>query len=115
MKLNREMQKDGYYMLDSSYLHPCDPNSMRNFGPPRNATYNIKYGHDDGDLQSEDKWEKTQSTWETYDYKAVRPNDYTKNISEAIFSPGVGVGKLKYHKTLKMNSIAPRAKSEIKS
>ena len=29
-------------MIDSSYVNAADPNTMRTFGPPRNAVYNFK-------------------------------------------------------------------------
>ena len=82
------MQKSGYFMINSSYLHPGDPNSMRNFGKPRNVEYNLQYGFDN-DLESEEDLRQKNESVFSYEYKAVRPNDYTKNISEAIFSPGV--------------------------
>lgn len=41
--LPKEMRHRGYYMVNSSYMHPGDPNSMRNFGPTRNSVYNFNY------------------------------------------------------------------------
>ena len=36
-KLN--IKRDSGYMIDSTYLNACDPNSMRDQGPCRNAQY----------------------------------------------------------------------------
>ena len=38
----KEMMKDGYIVIGSSYTQAADPNSMRNFGPNRNAVYNYQ-------------------------------------------------------------------------
>lgn len=43
--LPAEQRKQGIYMINSSYLLAADPNSMRSFGPLRNAIYNIGNDH----------------------------------------------------------------------
>lgn len=35
----QQLKKRGFYMVDSSYTIPCNPNSMRDSGPLRNAQY----------------------------------------------------------------------------
>eukprot|EP00347_Sterkiella_histriomuscorum_P021031 403335527 len=35
----QQLKKRGFYMVDSSYTIPCNPNSMRDSGPLRNAEY----------------------------------------------------------------------------
>ena len=37
----QQIKQRGYYMIDSSYTVPSDPNSMRDNGPLRNAEYYI--------------------------------------------------------------------------
>ena len=37
----QQMRKRGFYMVDSTYTVPCNPNSMRDAGPLRNAEYII--------------------------------------------------------------------------
>lgn len=39
--LRKEMLGKGFIVLDSSYTRAADPNSMRDFGPPRNVVYNM--------------------------------------------------------------------------
>jgi len=46
VRLNQEaynLKKMGGYINDSSYSNACDPNSMRDQGGLRNATYHIKF------------------------------------------------------------------------
>lgn len=38
----QQLKKRGFYMVDSSYTIPCNPNSMRDHGPLRNAEYVIQ-------------------------------------------------------------------------
>lgn len=40
-KMRKDLIKDGYLMIDSSYTQAADPNSMRNIGPARNVVYNF--------------------------------------------------------------------------
>ena len=42
--LKKDMQNQGYYMLDSSYIRPGDPCSMRNLGEARNVIWNYEVG-----------------------------------------------------------------------
>lgn len=37
----QQLRKRGFYMVDSTYTVPCNPNSMRDAGPLRNAEYII--------------------------------------------------------------------------
>ncbi len=37
----QQLRKRGYYMIDSSYTVPSNPNSMRDNGPLRNAEYYV--------------------------------------------------------------------------
>ena len=37
----QQVKKRPYYMVDSSYTIPCNPNTMRDNGPLRNAEYRV--------------------------------------------------------------------------
>eukprot|EP00349_Pseudokeronopsis_sp_Brazil_P004911 CAMPEP_0202958496 /NCGR_PEP_ID=MMETSP1396-20130829/2830_1 /ASSEMBLY_ACC=CAM_ASM_000872 /TAXON_ID= /ORGANISM="Pseudokeronopsis sp., Strain Brazil" /LENGTH=60 /DNA_ID=CAMNT_0049676605 /DNA_START=129 /DNA_END=311 /DNA_ORIENTATION=+ len=37
----QQQKQRGYYMVDSSYTVPCNPNTMRDNGPLRNAEYYV--------------------------------------------------------------------------
>ena len=133
-----------YYMLDSSYLVPSDPNTVRDNGPCRNAEYAFHQSRPDLGARtlSGDRLMRTWSTLRSGQQRAepaknavysvvkspnkslyrfggttkiaaavapgskqhqseqlpgdnvgqvqiVRVNDYTKNISQTIFSPGL--------------------------
>jgi len=41
-EMSKDLKKDGYLLLDSSYTQACNPNTMRNFGPTRNVVYNFE-------------------------------------------------------------------------
>lgn len=105
-------------MIDSSYTQPSDPNTMRNKGFSRNAVYNFgteevgKYKRKGGRSKEIeyllsvkepvlkkrcgvgkefDKIRVIDDQMDPYDsYHAfVKVNDYTKNISEPLFSSGL--------------------------
>ena len=40
-KMRKDLIKDGYMVIDSSYTQAANPCSMRNFGPTRNVVYNF--------------------------------------------------------------------------
>ena len=40
--MREKARGEGFMVLDSSYTQASDPNTMRNFGFPRNIVYNIK-------------------------------------------------------------------------
>ena len=40
-KMRKDLIKDGYMVLDSSYTQAANPCSMRNNGPARNVIYNF--------------------------------------------------------------------------
>jgi hypothetical protein len=40
-KLRKDLLKDGYLILESSYTQAANPCSMRDFGPTRNVIYNF--------------------------------------------------------------------------
>jgi hypothetical protein len=37
----QQLKKRGFYMVDSSYTVPSNPNTMRDGGPCRNAVYHL--------------------------------------------------------------------------
>lgn len=81
-------------MIDSSYVNAADPNTMRTFGPVRNSVYNFRFEDqlNSGRPESETTTEKEmpQSLRSGYDFNTiVRANDYTKNLSSSIFTPGL--------------------------
>ena len=76
-------------MLDSSYTCAANPNTMRDFGPFRNTVYKFDARSEVSSVVS--KQSKTESELPNpYDeFTAIcRVNDYTKNISDALMSPG---------------------------
>ena len=117
--MRKDLIKDGYMVIDSSYTQAANPNSMRNFGPTRNVIYNftpVKQGKDSS--SSEESTKTRAKTTEKKSKKAliysktkvresesdtqsnyslgltvVKANDYTKNISQSIFAPGEVLGK----------------------
>lgn len=40
--LPTELRNQGMYMINSSYTHAANPNTMRDFGPARNVIYNVR-------------------------------------------------------------------------
>lgn len=91
--MTKEMREKGYFMINSSYLHAADPNSMRNFGHFRNSIYNFA-PESDYDMQSASTHTTVSKASSKFDLpkgfnRNVRPNDYTKNISEPLFQPGL--------------------------
>ena len=41
-KLPLKIKRSPYYMLDSTYTVPSNPNTMRDTGPTRNADYRLR-------------------------------------------------------------------------
>ena len=97
VKENRDLntKKDSrYFMIDSSYLIPSDPNTMRDGGPARNSEYYFTVGPP-GKVSPEkySSLRKTLTTFEGSGHGAVMGtanftgrNDYTKYGPNAIFS-----------------------------
>ena len=103
--MKKELIKEGFMVIDSSYTQAADPNSMRNFGPPRNVIYNFSPVSKRKDSSSDESrrrpkttekraknalvYNKTKVRDNDYDVKSnyslgltvVKANDYTKNIS----------------------------------
>lgn len=44
--LASNLRDQGIYMINSSYTHAANPNSMRDFGGIRNVIYNIRQGRE---------------------------------------------------------------------
>ena len=107
----KQMMKDGYIVIGSSYTQAADPNSMRNFGPNRNAVYNYfnPSNHKSSDSetvsiadsqmysqqssmrgsQTEKQSKRKAMNLNPYNfYTVVRQADCTKNMSQSIFIPG---------------------------
>lgn len=112
------MKNQGYYMIDSSYVNAADPNTMRTFGPPRNSVYNfrpvpVEKGNS-GRTESETARTNTSaknSKRSGYDFNTiVRANDYTKNMSSSIFTPGQYTAAEKAPSVMSFHS---RAKSTL--
>ena len=80
--LKKEMLAKGYLVLDSSYTTGSDPNTMRNFGPNRNAVYNIT-AMSEPSTNRDSEVSYPSSAKHPYDeyHAVVLSNDYTKNIS----------------------------------
>jgi hypothetical protein len=76
-------------MIDSSYSQAANPNSMRSFGPTKNVVYNFQ-PQDAGTTDDGESDAKSVSERSAFDFNCVvRNHDYTKNISQSIFTPGV--------------------------
>ena len=88
-----DLKKKGYYMIDSSYSQAANPNSMRSFGPAKNVVYNFQpqdAGATDDSSRYGESDAKSVSERSAFDFNCVvRNHDYTKNISQSIFTPGV--------------------------
>lgn len=90
--LKKEMQNKGYFMLDSSYIRPSDPNTMRNLGQARNMVWNYEIGSNYNTTSSAIT-KSSKATESARSFKSsvlimprnyqtnVKKNDYTKNIS----------------------------------
>ena len=89
-ELAQELRQKGIFMLDSSYTYAANPNTMRDFGPQRNAIYNVRAGLSSKGTPSEvsDTTSVYKSDLHSFHFMAVKKRDYTKNISESLFSPG---------------------------
>lgn len=106
--MRKKTIEHGYLLLDSSYTQAANPCTMRDFGYSRNAVYNftIKSANESDSKNSDSNrltsgrsalsknnhfsGSKKQEAYPFDDfYTVVRANDYTKNISEPLFQPGM--------------------------
>ena len=79
-KLLTNSKNQGFLMLNSSYTTGCDPNTMRDFGPLRNAVYNIECKS----MSSKNSVfvpKRPKTAEKVKPGPIVRTFDYTKNIS----------------------------------
>jgi len=89
--MNIGLAQKGYYMLNSSYLNAANPNTMRCLGASRNVQYNFEPQVDASSASSRivSTRSSVMSGLPRGFFKVVRTNDYTKNISEPVFCPGM--------------------------
>ena len=75
-----------YYMLNSSYLVPSDPNTMRDNGPCRNAEYNFHQSR--AELSARPlSGDRLMRTWSTLRGGQPRPEPFNNAISSVVKSP----------------------------
>ena len=130
-----QKKKRPYYMVDSSYTVASNPNTMRNFGPLRNAVYRVSDPAEEQVLRRSSGFSSmSYSPMELSKMRSrcahqkrplsqlcniidkvvvVRTSDYTKNVSNMVFSPCMIYTPQKLIKRAEYNSQDKRSQPRV--